>query len=205
MQPVARLALVVAVLRAEPEDAGVQRLQLGEVIAEAARLRRAAARTGDRIPAVRQRDARPTGHRIDVEHPAPGHLGQVERGAVGRGQRQFGQAQAREMGRRTVVDRRRQVLRQGKIVHAHRPPPSQTSRPVHRRRDRLTATATAGRESPAPARGSGDDASAPSSNRGRIAHRRRFLPAHRIAIDCRLRLLLAARLGARRARTEWLM
>ena len=49
--------------------------QLGEVIAKAARLRRAATRPGDLVPAVGQRDARAAGHRVHVEHRAAGTQG----------------------------------------------------------------------------------------------------------------------------------
>ena len=56
MQPLDRLALIVGVLRRQAEQMrDAEPLQLGEVIAEGAGLRRAAARAGDRVPARRQR------------------------------------------------------------------------------------------------------------------------------------------------------
>ena len=54
MEPLGGLALIIGVLGRQAENLGdAQLLEFGEMIAEAARLRRAAARAGDVVPARR--------------------------------------------------------------------------------------------------------------------------------------------------------
>src|SRR5262249_13288243 len=56
MQTLDRFALIGGVLRREAENTGdAELLEFGEMVAKAARLRRAAARPRDLIPALRQR------------------------------------------------------------------------------------------------------------------------------------------------------
>src|SRR5689334_2777664 len=80
MQPRHSFLLIGGVLRRQPvklRDAKAR--ELGEMIAEAARLRRAAARTRDLIPAGRRIDARNAGARVDVDHGAAFELRQIDR------------------------------------------------------------------------------------------------------------------------------
>ena len=71
MQPLGGLALIIGVLGRQAEQVRhAQRFELGEMVAKAAGLRRAAARAGDVVPARRQIDARHAGARIDVKHGA---------------------------------------------------------------------------------------------------------------------------------------
>ena len=79
------------------------------MIAETARLRRAAARAGNGVPAGRQLPARPPGARIDVDDGAAFELRKIDRAPVGRGQRQIRHAHARQVTRGAVVPRRRQI------------------------------------------------------------------------------------------------
>ena len=70
MQPLGRFALIAGILRRKAIDLGdAERLQLGEMIAKAAGLRRAAARAGNIVPARRGIDAGHAGARIDVDAP----------------------------------------------------------------------------------------------------------------------------------------
>src|SRR5262245_55753839 len=82
------------------------------MVAEAARLRRAAARSGDLVPALRKRLPRYPSPRIDVDDRAAGKLGEVDLGAVGRLKHQAGQPDAPEVVRSAVVLRHRQVARE---------------------------------------------------------------------------------------------
>src|SRR6185503_1883957 len=85
VQPLRRLALIGAVLRRQPEQrVGPKPLELGEMIADAARLRRAAARARDRIPAGRQRLPGPSRARIDIDYGPARKLRQVHLDAVSR-------------------------------------------------------------------------------------------------------------------------
>ena len=113
VQPLDRLALIVGVLRRQPEQLrDAEPLQLGEMVAEAAGLRRAAARAGDGVPAVRQRLPGPAGARIDIDDRAAREPRQIDRRAVGRRQREVGQLGAGQMARRAVVLRHRKIVRQ---------------------------------------------------------------------------------------------
>ena len=122
MQAIGGLLLVVGVLRRQAENLGdAERLELGEMIAKAARLRRAAARAGDLIPARRRIDARHAGARIDVNHRAALELRQVHHAAAGRRQRDVRQLHAGQMPRPAVVLRRGNIGRQEvRIVRAGR-------------------------------------------------------------------------------------
>ena len=92
------------------------------MIAEAAGLRRAAARAGDRVPAGRQRLPGPSGARIDIDDGAALELRQIDLRAIGRGERDVRKPHAREMTRGAVVLRHRQIVRQHiRIVQHARP------------------------------------------------------------------------------------
>src|ERR1044071_3132584 len=97
MQPFYRFALVVALLRAETEDIRAERLQFLEVIAKAARLRRAAARAGNRVPSRRQLDVRAAGPRITVDDDAAGKRREVDHPPRGGFEPDRGHSRAREM------------------------------------------------------------------------------------------------------------
>ena len=122
MQAARRLLLIGRVLRRQAEHLGdAELLQFGEMIAEAAGLRRAAARAGDVVPAGRQIDAGHAGARIEVEHGAAFELGQIDGAAGGRRQRQVGQTHAGEMVGAAIVLRRRDIGRQDlRIMRAGR-------------------------------------------------------------------------------------
>ncbi len=90
------------------------------MIAEAAALGRAAARARDCVPAVRQRDARPAGARIDVNHGPAGQSRKIDRAAVGRRQRQIRRPHAGEVPGAAVIARHRQIRwKVQRIVEAH--------------------------------------------------------------------------------------
>ena len=100
LQALHRFALVSGVLGGQAvklRDA--ERLEVGEVIAERTRLRRATARAGDAVPAGRQVLARPSGARIEVNDGASGQLGQIDWRAVGCRQRDVRQPRACEVAR----------------------------------------------------------------------------------------------------------
>ena len=110
------LELVLEALRAHAGDAHAQFGQLGVVVAEAARLRRAAARPGNLVPARQRSVSGPTRARIDVEHL---EVADVD-GALGRRQHEIRQLGAREVVGSAVVDGNRQVLGQDiRIVDGH--------------------------------------------------------------------------------------
>ena len=80
VQPLDRLALIAGVLRRQAEELRhAEPLELGEMVAERARLRRAAARARDLVPAVGRRLPGHAGARIDVDHRAAAQLGQIDR------------------------------------------------------------------------------------------------------------------------------
>ncbi len=127
MQTLDRLALIGGVLGREAEKPGdAELLELGEMVAEAAGLRRAAARPRDLIPAVRQRLPGNAGARVDVDHRAAGKFRKIDLRAVGRRERQRRKPCAREMPRCAVILRCRDVGGQdGGIVqggHGWSPP-----------------------------------------------------------------------------------
>ena len=73
------LALIGGILRRKAvKTADAEQLELGEMIAERARLRRAAARAGNGIPAVGRGLSGHACARIDVDHRAAGELRQVD-------------------------------------------------------------------------------------------------------------------------------
>ena len=79
MQPLDCFALVVAILRREAvELLHAEPFELGEMVAERARLRRAAARSRDRIPAIGRRLPGHAGARIDVDDGAARELRQID-------------------------------------------------------------------------------------------------------------------------------
>ena len=79
------------------------------MVAETARLRRAAARSGDLVPSLRKRLPRYPGARIDVDDRAARKLGEVDLRAVGRLKHQGRQPHAHEVARGAVVLRRREI------------------------------------------------------------------------------------------------
>lgn len=94
--------------------------EIARAITERARLRRAPAGAGDRIPAVRARPAWDAGGRIDVEH----RVRLRERGEIDRPVRRIEHeprhSEADEMIRRSVVDGDGEVDR--KPIDAHETP-----------------------------------------------------------------------------------
>src|SRR5262249_55496677 len=110
MQTLDRLALIGGVLGREAEKPGdAELLELGEMVAEAAGLRRAAARSGDLIPAVRQRLPGNASAGVDVDHRAAGKVRKIDLRTVGCRERQRRKFPARELPCRAVVLRRRDV------------------------------------------------------------------------------------------------
>ena len=83
-----------------------ERLQLGEVIAEGAGLRRAPPCAGDHVPPFRVLDAGPAGPRIGVDDDAARQRREIDDGAVRGLERDGRYAGAHEMAGRAVVDRR---------------------------------------------------------------------------------------------------
>ncbi len=138
VQPLDGFALVFAILCRKPEDPRhAQRLEFPEMIAEAAALGRAAARARDCVPAVRQRNARPAGARIDVNHGPAGQSRKIDRAAVGRRKRQIRRPHAGEVPGAAVIARHRQIRwKVQRIVEAHlrtacRPAISSTRRDIN--------------------------------------------------------------------------
>ena len=76
-----------------------------EMVAKGAGLRRAAARAGDRVPALGQRLAGAAGLGVGIDDDKATERREVDHPPVGRGQRHLGQPQARQMRRRPVIDR----------------------------------------------------------------------------------------------------
>ena len=112
VQPLDRLALVAGVLGRKPvEPRDIERLQLGKMIAERARLRRAAARPRDGVPPVGRRLPGLAGARIDVDDRAAAELRQIDRASIGRRQRKVRKLAAGEMARGAVILRGRQIGR----------------------------------------------------------------------------------------------
>jgi hypothetical protein len=74
-----------------------ERFEFGKMVAEAARLRRAAARAGNVVPARRQIDAGNAGPRIDVEDSAATQDRHIEGAAARRWQREIGQRPSGQM------------------------------------------------------------------------------------------------------------
>src|SRR5690348_9944530 len=71
LQPVRGLLLIGRVLRAYPEDFSSHCLELGELVAESARLGRAPAGTWNRVPACRNVSVGTPGPRVEVQHGSP--------------------------------------------------------------------------------------------------------------------------------------
>src|SRR5262245_66139590 len=104
MQPLDRLALVAAVLcREAVELCHAERFELGKMITERARLRGAAARPRDRVPAIGRRLPWHAGTRIDVDDGAALELRQVNLRAVGRSERHGRQLEAGKMAGSAIV------------------------------------------------------------------------------------------------------
>lgn len=107
------LLLVLSRLRAQAEHVNPELAQLSVAIAEAARLRRAAACAGDCVPTGKQRFARPARARVAVHDDAGlGDLRQVDPAAAGGAKLDGRDVQARQMPARSIVDRYRQVRRE---------------------------------------------------------------------------------------------
>src|SRR6516225_5603967 len=95
-----RLALIRRVLVRQPVEAvHAETLELGKMVAERARLRRASARTRNGIPALRRGLPGHAGARIDVDDGAAGKFRQIDRRAVSGDERHRWQPQAREVTR----------------------------------------------------------------------------------------------------------
>ena len=104
------LLLIRRVLRADAEHLGVELRQILVMIAEAAGLRRAAARAGNVVPSLRQLAIGPAGHRIRVDHDARrGDLREVDPAVRRRRQLEIRQRHPLQMARAAVVFRPRQV------------------------------------------------------------------------------------------------
>ena len=96
MQPLDRFALIRRLLCREAiELRDAEPFQVREVIPETAGLRRAAARTGDCVPARRQRLAGPPRARIDVDDGPAGQPRQIDRASIGRREGDSGQLRRR--------------------------------------------------------------------------------------------------------------
>src|SRR5262249_21629275 len=122
MQARCRLALVGGVLgRQAVELRHAELLELAKMIAERARLRRAAARAWNLVPAIGWIDTRHARSRVHVNNGAPFKLRQVDRCAVRRRQSQVGQLGPREMARSAVILRCRNARGQKlRIMRARR-------------------------------------------------------------------------------------
>src|SRR5215472_901889 len=138
MQPLRRLALIGGVLARQAIDLGdAERFELGKMIAKPARLRRAAARAGNVVPAGRRVDTGNAGARVDVKDGDALQLGQGHSRTGGRWQFDVRQAGAGEMPCAAIVDRYRQIRRQpSRIVRSgsfsHRRLQYVSRRPWHR-------------------------------------------------------------------------
>lgn len=125
MEPAMHLLLPRRGLGAEPADIRTERCQLCVMIAEAATLRSAAARPRDLIPARRQRDSGPSGHRIGIDDGQARLRGKIQPFSGGGEQREIRQTGAGQMGTRAVILRHRQVRREfGERASIHRRPDS---------------------------------------------------------------------------------
>ena len=109
VEPVHGLALVRGVLCAEAEHAGPAGGQLSVVVAERARLRRAAARARDLVPAPGRVLVGAARARVHVHDGLAGEPGQVHEATRGGGQRDRRHRQAGQVLAGAVVDRRREV------------------------------------------------------------------------------------------------
>src|SRR5438876_4711402 len=110
VQTLGRLALIGGALSRQAEDlTNTKPFELVEMVTEAARLRRAAARAGDRVPALRRWLPRYPGAGIDVDHGAAGELREINLRPVGRIERQRTKLDAREVARPAVVLRDRKI------------------------------------------------------------------------------------------------
>jgi hypothetical protein len=103
------LLLASSVLGAETEDAGAVGAQLGVVIAEGARLRRAATGAGDIVPAGRDLLVWPAGSGVSVDNGPPRQRGKVHGRAVCRREWDRRQRQSRQVGAGAVVGRNGEV------------------------------------------------------------------------------------------------
>src|SRR6266850_8395295 len=112
MQPLRRLALVIAVLGGNAEEMSDAKLpQHGEMIPERTGLRRATASAGDRIPALRQRLPGDAGARIEVDHRPALEPGQIDLRSVGRRKRDRRKLETRQVPRAAIVLRYRKLRR----------------------------------------------------------------------------------------------
>src|SRR5436305_2359799 len=109
MEPFDRLALVLRVLGAEPEDPGAELPQLRMVVPERAGLRRAPPGAGDLVPPRQSVPVRPPGVGIEVDHRPPRQRREVDLPPRRRGERDRGEPEAREMIAGAVV------LRDGEV------------------------------------------------------------------------------------------
>ena len=78
MKSVANLALVIGGLRAEAEDLRAKLSNLGVMVAERARLRSAASRTGNLVPVGGKRHTGTTSKWIGIEHRQPWPVSEVD-------------------------------------------------------------------------------------------------------------------------------
>jgi hypothetical protein len=79
VQALDEFALIGGVLGRETKNArDAEPLELAEMVAKAARLRRAAARSGNLVPALRQWLPGHAGARVDIDDRATGKLRQID-------------------------------------------------------------------------------------------------------------------------------
>src|ERR1700728_3258556 len=79
MQPLGGFALIIRILGREAENVdNAERFELGEMVAETARLRRAAAGAGNIVPPWRKVDSGNAGARIDIQNGAAAELRHIE-------------------------------------------------------------------------------------------------------------------------------
>src|SRR6185312_2696383 len=125
MQPFDGFLLILRVLRAEAEDSSPEGFQLGVVVAEGAGLGGAAAGSGDVVPAGEGIAVGTAGVRVEVDDGTAREGREVHLTPGRRGQRNRGEAQAREVVAGAVVQWNRESLGQGvEIVAAGHDPTS---------------------------------------------------------------------------------
>ena len=119
--PLRELDLLLDRLARQPGDARAQGGELGRMVAEGARLRRAAARAREGVPALRERLAGHARVRVDVDDgPLGRELGEVDRPLRGV-EHERRHRRARQVVGRAVVLRSGQIGRQRRVVDRHRP------------------------------------------------------------------------------------
>jgi hypothetical protein len=102
------LFLVGGILRRQAEQViNAEVFQFRELVAERARLRRAAPRARDHVPTIGVGDAGSARSGVGVDHGASAQGGKIDSRSIGRGERHRGQSCAGQMFCGTVILRRR--------------------------------------------------------------------------------------------------